>query len=567
MPVFRRRANAPTPEALRIADLEGQIAAIARSQCIVEFTLDGEILAANDNFLSAVGYRIDEVAGRHHAIFVSASYRESREYRAFWERLRRGEFTSGQFCRYGKGGREVWLQATYNPIFDGDGRPFKVVKYATDITAEKIRNADYDGQISAIRKALAVIEFRLDGTIISANENFLRSMGYRVDEVIDRHHRVFVTPEHALSEEYAQFWRRLGSGEHVSGQFLRYAKNGDPVYLQASYSPIFDANGRAFKIVKYATDVTEQVLAANALRAAVEETQRVVDGARSGNLSRRIRLDDKHGMIGDLCSGVNDVLQTLADVVHQVKVTAHSVEASAVEISSGNGNLSMRTERQAVSLEETAAAMKEMTVTVRQNADHATRASDLASSASGVAKAGTEIVGKVVSTIAEIAEASKRIADIIDVIDGIAYQTNILALNAAVEAARAGDHGRGFAVVASEVRNLAQRSATAAKETKTLIGKSAASVANGMELAGNAGQAIHEIASGFTRVAEFIEEIAAGSQEQSAGLEQIAQALLEIDEVTQLNASLVQEVSAAATGMRSQTAELVEKLERLSISA
>ena len=248
-----------TAQMVRNADYEGQIAAISKSQAVIEFKLDGTILNANQNFLDAMGYTLDEVKGRHHSIFVEPAFSMSAEYRQFWEMLNRGEYQSMQYKRLAKGGREIWIQASYNPIMDLNGNPFKVVKFATDITKQRLQNADFQGQISAIGKAQAVIEFRMDGTIINANKNFLDVMGYSLDEIKDRHHSMFVEPGLAQSTEYTQFWDALRRGEYQAKQYKRFGKNGKEVWIQASYNPILDMNGVAFKVVKYATDITEQV--------------------------------------------------------------------------------------------------------------------------------------------------------------------------------------------------------------------------------------------------------------------------------------------------------------------
>ena len=241
------------------ADHAGQIAAIGRSQAVIEFSLDGTILSANENFLATVGYERHEVVGRHHGMFVEPAYRDNPEYRAFWSALSRGEHLTAEFKRVGKNGREIWLQASYNPILDLNGRPFKVVKYATDVTRAKLLNADHAGQIAAIGRSQAVIEFNLDGTILSANENFLSTVGYALDEVQGRHHSMFVSREDARSAEYREFWASLRHGEYLTGEFKRVGKNGREIWLQASYNPILDLNGQPFKVVKYATDITAQV--------------------------------------------------------------------------------------------------------------------------------------------------------------------------------------------------------------------------------------------------------------------------------------------------------------------
>ena len=237
----------------------GMLDAINKVQAVIEFGLDGTIQHANENFLKAMGYTLDEIRGKHHSMFVDPDYRDSPGYKQFWEKLGRGEFDAGQYKRIAKGGKEVWIQASYNPVFDGSGKPFKVVKFATDITQQKLQNADYEGQIAAIGKAQAVIEFALDGTVLNANENFLKTLGYSLDEIKGQHHSMFVDAAYRTSPEYKLFWEKLGRGEYDAGQYKRIGKGGREVWIQASYNPIMDLNGKPFKVVKYATDVTAKV--------------------------------------------------------------------------------------------------------------------------------------------------------------------------------------------------------------------------------------------------------------------------------------------------------------------
>jgi len=241
----------------KMLDLMGQIQAIHRSQAVIEFELDGTIITANENFLGAMGYRLEEVQGQHHRIFVDSQEADSPDYRMFWDRLARGQFEAGDFKRVAKDGSDVWIQATYNPIMDATGKPVKVVKYATDITAQKIDAADKAGQIDAISKSQAVIEFELDGTIRWANDNFLGAVGYRLEEVRGKHHRIFVDPEEASGAEYKRFWENLASGEFASGEYRRINKAGEDVWINASYNPILDPDGKPFKVVKFASDITE----------------------------------------------------------------------------------------------------------------------------------------------------------------------------------------------------------------------------------------------------------------------------------------------------------------------
>jgi methyl-accepting chemotaxis protein len=241
------------------AEFEGKVCAIDRAQAVIEFGLDGTVLAANENFLETFGYKLDEIVGKHHRIFCDPEYASSSEYDAFWQKLGRGDYDCGEFKRLAKGGREIWLQASYNPIMDADGNPVKVVKFATDVTAVKLQTAEYEGKVRAIERAQAVIEFELDGTVITANENFLRIFGYSLDEVVGKHHRIFCDPGYAESPEYAQFWLKLGRGEYDADEFKRIHKNGAEIWLQASYNPIFDLGGRPLKVVKFASDITVEV--------------------------------------------------------------------------------------------------------------------------------------------------------------------------------------------------------------------------------------------------------------------------------------------------------------------
>jgi methyl-accepting chemotaxis protein len=558
--VSRRAAHGAAASAAlqRQAELEDQVKALHRVQAVIEFHLDGTIVHANDNFLQTLGYTLEEIQGKHHAMFVDAGYAQSREYRDFWANLGRGEFEAGQYRRLGKGGREIWIQASYNPVFDSHGRPYKVVKFATDITAQKFQAADFAGQLAAINKSQAVIEFDLEGRILAANENFLAAMGYALDEVRGQHHAMFAEPDYRQSAEYRAFWAKLGRGEYDAGQYKRLGKGGREVWIQASYNPIYDMNGRPFKVVKYATDITAQVRDTLALQQAVAQTREVVAAAQAGDLTGHIATEDKSGPIAELCQGINALVEAMAGIIAQIKLAADTIAVGASEIAEGNSDLSVRTEQQAASLEETAVSMKGLTATVRRTADNARQANQLAGGAVEVATQGGQVVHEVVSTMSLINDSSRRIVDIIGVIDGIAFQTNILALNAAVEAARAGEHGRGFAVVASEIRSLSQRSAEAAKEIKQLIGDSVEKVRAGTRQVESAGRTMDQIVVSVKRVSDLMADISAAAQQQSEGIEQINQVVEHIDESTQQNAALVEEASAAARSMEEQSTQLLQ---------
>jgi len=290
-----------------------------------------------------------------------------------------------------------------------------------------------------------------------------------------------------------------------------------------------------------------------------------VQAASEGDLTARIPLSGKSGELEALCKGVNSMLDATSDLVKRVKSAAAEVQAGAEEISKGNLNLSQRTEQQASSLEETASSMEEMTSTVKQTADNAGQANQLAMAARQQAEKGGAVVSAAVSAMGGINAASKKIADIIGVIDEIAFQTNLLALNAAVEAARAGEQGRGFAVVATEVRNLAGRSATAAKEIKALIQDSVSKVDEGAKLVDESGRTLEDIVSAVKKVTDIVAEIAAASREQSSGIEQVNKAVMQMDQTTQQNAALVEEASAASHAIVEQAQALNGMIARYSV--
>ena len=537
-----------TEEKLRNADYSGQIEAIGKSQAVISFHMDGTIIDANENFLKTMGYTLAEIQGKHHSMFAESAYASSPAYKTFWTKLNRGEFDAGEYKRIGKGGKEVWIQASYNPIVDTDGKPFKVVKYATDITKEKLKSADFSGQIEAIGKSQAVISFHMDGTIIDANENFLKTMGYTLAEVQGRHHRMFAEPAYASSPDYKAFWEKLNRGEYQASEYKRIGKGGKEVWIQASYNPIVDADGKPFKVVKYATDITKMVTTRIENEKGITEAVDVLKDVASGVLTNKMEYEYT-GDFSDIKTALNATIEQLKNTIASIREMSSSVNAASEDISSGSRDLSARTEQQASSLEETAASMEEMTGAVRQNTDNASNANKLSAKAKEVANKGGRIVGDVVNAMSEIKESSNKIADIIGVIDEIAFQTNLLALNAAVEAARAGDAGKGFAVVASEVRSLAGRSAAASKDIKALISTSVDQVAKGSTLVNDAGEKLTEIESAVDEVAQLISGISAASTEQSSGINEISQAISQMDEMTQQNAALVEENTAAAQSL------------------
>jgi methyl-accepting chemotaxis protein len=452
-----------------------------------------------------------------------------------------------------------------NPIdASGSDETAQLLSALEVMQAEMLRNElNAKGQMAAVSRAQAVIEFGLDGKVLTANDNFLRTFGYGLEEIKGQHHSLFVEPASRASAEYRQFWEKLARGEFEGGVYRLFGKGGKELWIQASYNPILDLQGKPFKVVKYANDISAQRSAELAVE---REVQEIVAAVNGGDLEKRVSVAGKKGFYEALARGINQLSDNMSDIVSRVKLAAGEVSRGAEEISQGNANLGQRTEEQASSLEETASSMEQMTSTVKHNADNAGQANQLSAAARDQAEKGGAVVTRAVKAMSEINEASKKIADIIGVIDEIAFQTNLLALNAAVEAARAGEQGRGFAVVASEVRSLAGRSATAAKEIKGLIKDSVSKVEEGSVLVSQSGQTLEQIVSAVKKVSDIVAEIAAAAQEQSAGIDQVNKAVMQLDEMTQQNAALVEEASAASQSMAGQARSLNELMARYKVS-
>ncbi len=533
------------------------LTAINKVMAVIEFTPQGDVLSANDNFLSAMGYQLEDIVGKHHSLFVDTVYSSSVEYDDFWKQLRSGKFDEGVYRRVGQDGKELWIQASYNPVFDDNGDVEKIIKFATDITEQKLRAADTSGQLEAIHRAQAVIEFRLDGTIISANENFLKTLGYELDEIQGRHHRVFVDKDYAASREYKEFWSKLNAGEFHQGRFKRINKAGEEIWISATYNPIFDASGKLHKVVKFASDITERIKLDQMVHDAMQESARVMHSLSNGDLEQRMD-GDYTGEFVVLADAVNSFSSRLQTMVKEIKLTTEIVKEGTEGIRARNHEIDTRTEQQAASLNQTSAAMEQFTGTVQQTAANASEADILAKSAREEAENGGDVVSSAVVAMQAINESSNKISAIISVIDEIAFQTNLLALNAAVEAARAGEQGRGFAVVADEVRSLAGRSASAAKEIKALITDSNAKVSEGTTLVNNSGETLERIVNSVKKVNDIISEIAMASNEQASGIEEVKRSVLDMDTMTRDSSALVKEASSASDSLSAQANKLDE---------
>jgi methyl-accepting chemotaxis protein len=526
-------------------DAQAQLAAIGRSQAVIEFALDGKILTANQNFLNALGYRLDEIQGKHHSMFLPAAQRDSADYRAFWAALNRGEFQAGEFKRLAKGGRGVWIEASYNPVLDGEGKVAKVVKFATDVTAKKIESLEEASKIVAIDRAQAVIEFKLDGSIVTANENFLKAMGYSLGEIQGKHHSIFVASAERDSAPYREFWAKLNRGEYQAGEYKRIGKGGREVWILASYNPVMDEAGKPFGVVKFATDITSAKLKTADLAGQIEaigKSQAVIEFNMDGTI---VTANDNFlGALGYALSEIKGKHHSMFVDPAERESTAYRdfwaslnrgqyqaaeykrfgkggkevyIQASYNPILDLNGKpfkvvkyatdttkqvlVRMGNERVRGMMEQVAAGAEELNASVREISEAMTKSRETALGA-------VERVSVADAQAQRLTNAAQAMSGIVEMINNITGQINLLALNATIESARAGEAGRGFAVVASEVKSLANQ----AKQATDKIGEEIGSL---NAISGDVAGALTAIKSAITAVSEYVTSTAAAVEEQS----------------------------------------------------
>lgn len=486
------------------SEIEAKLTALDKSQAVIEFRPDGTIVTANENFLKAVGYTLKEIAGAHHSLLVSQDEKTSPAYRVFWDALRRGEFHAGEFRRIGKGGKEIWLQATYNPLIGANGQTYAVVKFCSDITARKMQTSDLEGQLAAIDKSQAVIQFGIDGTILTANANFLKATGYTLDEIMGKHHQIFVDEQERKGAAYLQFWKALAEGHFQGGEFKRIGKGGRAVWLQATYNPILDPAGRPYKVVKFCSDITPMVQ----------------ERMRRAHVQQEIdrQLSAITGAISSTTSDVN------------------SAASASIQTSTN--------------VQTVAAAAEELVASVQEISRRVGEASSIANQAAKQGEQATAVVEGLQDTTGQIGK-------VVELINSIAAQTNLLALNATIEAARAGEAGKGFAVVAQEVKALASQTAKATAEIGHQITSVQAGTTRVVDAIRSIAAIIGTIEGVSQSIAAAVEEQGAVTQEISSNMQTAAMGVSEISENMNRIATSAKAVSEATVKVKEASQALM----------
>ncbi len=489
-------------------DHENMWHAMNKSAAVIEFTVTGEVINANKNFLDCLGYSLEEIQGKHHRIFCETGYANSDEYKEFWLNLKAGKFSSNEYKRIRKDGKPIWIQATYNPVHDIKGNVKSVVKFATDITAQKELNSEFKSMLAGINRVQAVIEFDAAGNVLYANDNFLAALGYPLKEIVGRHHSMFCDSQVVNSVEYARFWNDLREGQQRSGQFKRKNSKNDDIWIEASYTPIVNAEGKVYKVIKFATDVTKLVELKNMI----------------------IELDKAGKQLAKSSEQLESAATQMNDNSQQTTVESQACTVTSKNVLAGVTTL--------------AASTEEMVASIKEISRSTSESSRMAMDTMAVATTINE-------RVSELGNSSNEIGQVIIGIGSIAQQTNILALNATIEAARAGEFGKGFVVVASEVKELARQTSHAAENIKAKVLKIQSETTNTIDSV----QLIHKAINNLNNI---LSSIAAAVEEQTATTN-------EVSRIVNMSAHDVESISGKVENV-TQIAMLGSKLSSSTLS-